>query len=57
MKKDERDELRHEVYALWYNAKDKNKKNTYQKILNLIDYTEDLKSQLKSIQKLFNGMV
>lgn len=57
MNKDERDQLRHEVYTLWYNAKDKNKKNTYQKILDLINYTEELKTQLKSIQKLFDGMV
>lgn len=57
MKKDQRDKLRHEIYTLWYNAKDKDKKIIYQKVLNLIDYTEDVRSQLKSVIKLFNGMV
>ena len=44
MKKDQRDKLRHEIYTLWYNAKDKDKKIIYQKVLDLIDYTEDVRS-------------
>lgn len=57
MNKDKRDKLRHEVYTLWYNCKDKNKKNTYQKMLQLIDYTEDLRNRLKYIVQSFEGMV
>lgn len=57
MNKDERDKLRHEVYTLWYNSKDKDKKNTYQKMLELIDYAEEIRSRLKSVVKLFNEMV
>tara|TARA_Y100000289_G_scaffold62654_1_gene72177 strand:+ start:45247 stop:45420 length:174 start_codon:yes stop_codon:yes gene_type:complete len=57
MNKNERDKLRHQVYTLWYHAKDKDKKITYQKMLDLIEYTEDLRSRLKSVMKLFDEMV
>lgn len=57
MNKNERDKLRHQVYTLWYHAKDKDKKITYQKMLDLIEYTEDIRSRLKSVMKLFDEMV
>ena len=57
MNKDERDKLRHEVYALWYHEKDEEKKAIYQKTLDLIEYAEDIRSRLKSVVKLFDEMV
>lgn len=57
MNNHERNKLRHEVYTLWYHAKDEDKKYIYQKILDLIDYTEDIRSRLKSVVKLFDEMV
>tara|TARA_B100000902_G_C27317569_1_gene922316 strand:+ start:2260 stop:2433 length:174 start_codon:yes stop_codon:yes gene_type:complete len=53
----ERNKLRHEVYTLWYNSKDKNKKQIYGDMLKLIDYTEELRSSIKSVNKLFAGMM
>ena len=57
MNKQARNELRHEVYSLWYHAKDKNKKAIYQRVLDLIEYTEEIRSRLKSVVKLFDGML
>ena len=53
----ERNKLRHEVYTLWYNCKDKSKKSIYQNMLKLIDYTEELRANIKSVSKLFAGMM
>jgi hypothetical protein len=49
--------LREEVYALWYHAKDKDKKATYQKVLNLIDHTSELKISLQSVSAVFSGLL
>lgn len=57
MNKQERNELKHEVYTLWYHEKDKDKKEIYKKMLELIDYAEDLRSTIKSVNRLFEGMV
>jgi hypothetical protein len=53
----ERNRLRHEVYNLWYNCKDKDEKQIYKDMLKLIDYTEELRSNIKSVTKLFAGMM
>ena len=57
MNNHERNKLRHEVYNLWYNSEDKNKKKVYQDMLKLIDYTEELRANIKSVTKLFAGMM
>lgn len=57
MNKDERDKLKHEVYTLWYQAKDKKKKATYQKILDLIDFTEEVRSRMKAVEALFQEIL
>ena len=53
----ERSKLRNEVYNLWYNCKDKEKKEIYSNVLKLIDYTEELRTNVKSVTKLFAGMM
>lgn len=57
MNKQERNELKHKVYTLWYNTEDEDKKQTYKKMLKLIDYAEDLRATVKSVNKLFAGMM
>lgn len=57
MDKQDRDKLRHEVYTLWYNSKKSEEKEIFQKVLNLIDYTEELRANVKSVTKLFAGMM
>ena len=57
MNKQQRNELRHEVYSLWYHSKDEKKKVIYQKVLDLIEYTEEVRARLKSVVKLFDGML
>lgn len=57
MNNHERNKLRHEVYTLWYNCKDKEKKEIYSNVLKLIDYTEELRTNVKSVTKLFAGMM
>tara|TARA_R100000773_G_C4122527_1_gene57296 strand:- start:281 stop:454 length:174 start_codon:yes stop_codon:yes gene_type:complete len=57
MNNQERNKLRHEVYTLWYNSKDKNKKQVYKDMLRLIDYAEELRANIKSVNKLFEGMM
>ena len=57
MNKEKRDELKHKVYSLWCNEKNKDKKNIYKDILDLIDFTDDIRSRLKSVTKLFADML
>ena len=57
MNKEEREKLRQEVYTLWYNEQDKSKKATLQKVLDLIDFTEEIKQKLKSVVNLFSSML
>ena len=57
MNRNELSKLRQEVYSLWYYTKDKKKKAIYQRVLDLIDYTSELKSCLTSIDKLFSGLL
>lgn len=57
MDKKERDDLKKEVYALWYHEKDEKNKATLQKMLDLLDFTEDNRRKLKSIRKLFSDML
>jgi len=58
MTRDELSHLRQEVYSLWYNAKNRSEdKKTYAQILKLIDYTLELKSAVKSIRNLYEGLV
>ena len=57
MNKEKRYELKHKVYSLWYNEKNKEKKNIYKDILDLIDFTDDIRSRLKSVTKLFADML
>ena len=57
MNKEEREQLRHEVHTLWYNEQDKSKKATLQKVLDLINFTEEARIKLKSIVNLFSSML
>jgi hypothetical protein len=57
MDKQERNKLRHEVYNLWYNCEDKDEKKIYKDMLKLINYTEQLRANVKSVTKLFAGMM
>ena len=57
MNNQERNKLRHEVYNLWYNCEDRERKAIYSDILKLIDYTEELRSNIKSATKIFAGMM
>ena len=57
MKREEINKLKHDVYTLWYHAKDKKKKDTYKKMLQLIDYAIELESSMKSIKQIFSGLL
>mgnify|MGYP001442511061 CR=1 FL=1 len=57
MKSEDVNSLRLEIYTLWYHAKDKKKKATYKKTLDLIDHVSELKSSLKSVRTLFSGLL
>lgn len=57
MNKEDRDKLKHEVYTLWYHEEDKEKKQTFKKILDLIDFTDDVRSKLKAVEALFQEIV
>ncbi len=57
MNKEERDKLKHEVYTLWYHEKDQAKKITFQKILDLLDFTDEVRSRLKAVEALFQEIV
>ena len=49
--------LKQEVYTLWYQEKDKGKKETYQKVLDLIDFAERVKAKLEYISNYFSSML
>ena len=57
MNNHQRNKLRHEVYNLWYHCEDKDKKKIYEDMLKLINYTEELRASIKSVNKLFAGMM
>ena len=57
MNKEERDKLYFEVYALWYHEKDKSKKQTFRKVLDLIEFTQKARTQLKAVETLFQEIV
>lgn len=57
MNKDERDKLRHEVYTLWYHEKDEEKKAIYQKMLDLISFTDEMRARMRSVTNLFQEML
>jgi len=57
MNKKERDDLKKEVYSLWYHEKNDKNKASFQKMLDLLDFTEDNRRKLKSIRKLFSDML
>ena len=57
MNKEERDELYFEVYTLWYHEKDKSKKQTFRKVLDLIEFTQKARTQLKAVETLFQEIV
>lgn len=57
MNKQERDKLKHEVYTLWYHEQDQAKKATFQKILDLLDFTDEVRSRLKAVEILFQEIV
>ena len=50
-------QLKQEVYALWYNETDGAKKETLQKVLNLIDFTNEAIKKLQSVANLFSSML
>jgi len=51
------DKLRHEVYTLWYHENDGAKKETLQKVLDLIDFTNEAIKKLQSVANLFASML
>jgi hypothetical protein len=55
--KEERDKLYFEVYTLWYHEKDKSKKQTFRKVLDLIEFTQKARTQLKAVETLFQEIV
>lgn len=57
MNRQEREKLRHEVYTLWYHEKNKEKKVTYQKMLDLITFAEEMRVRMKSVTNLFDEML
>jgi hypothetical protein len=57
MNKDEREKLRQEVYELWYNEKDVNKKETLQRVLDLIDFTNQSMKKLREVSSIFSSML
>ena len=57
MNKDDRHKLKQEVYALWYHEDNKEKKETYKKIMDLIDFTEEVRSRLKAVESLFQEIL
>ena len=58
MTRDELSHLRQNVYSLWYHAEDNSEdKKTHARTLELIDYTLELKSAIKSIRTLYEGLV
>jgi hypothetical protein len=57
MNKEERDRLKQEVYALWYHEEDQAKKITFQKILDLLDFADEVRSRLKAVEALFQEIV
>ena len=57
MNKDEREQLRHEVYTLWYNEEDPHKKQVYRKVLDLMEYAEEMRSSIKAIASLSSGLL
>ena len=57
MNKEERDKLYFEVYTLWYHEKDNEKKQTFRKVLDLIEFTQKARTQLKAVETLFQEIV
>lgn len=57
MNKDEREQLRHEVYTLWYNEEDPHKKQVYRKVLDLMEYAEEMRSSIKAVASLSSGLL
>ncbi len=57
MNKEERDKLYFEVYTLWYHEKDNSKKQTFRKVLDLIEFTQKARTQLKAVETLFQEIV
>ena len=57
MNREDFSKLRQETYELWYKAKDKKVKKHYKKVLDLIDFTEKTRTQLKAIEALFQEIV
>jgi len=57
MNKEERDKLYFKVYTLWYHEKDKSKKQTFRKVLDLIEFTQKTRTQLKAVEILFQEIV
>lgn len=51
------DKLRHEVYTLWYHENDGAKKETLQKVLDLIEFAEKAFSKLQYISNYFSSML
>jgi hypothetical protein len=52
MNRDQLLELKQQTYELWYHAKSKKEKKYHKKILNLIEYTLELKICINSISKI-----
>lgn len=57
MNKEERDKLYFEVYTLWYHEKDNEKKQIFRKVLDLIEFTQKARTQLKAVETLFQEIV
>ena len=50
-------QLKQEVYALWYNETNEAKKQTLKKTLDLIEFAEKALSKLQYISNYFSSML
>ena len=57
MNKDKREKLRHEVYTLWHHEEDPHKKQIYRKVLDLMEYAEEMRSSMKAVASLSSGLL
>lgn len=57
MNKIELNSLRHDVYTLWYHSNNKEEKRIFKKVLDLIDHADDLRHSMRSITKLYGGLL
>lgn len=55
MKRKDLNQIRFNVYSMWYECEDKKIKKQYKDMLQVIDYTIQLKQTIKNINKIGQG--